>query len=508
MSGPPRRRVDRLGRGDSWSGVRATVGGLAVSGFAAADALVRLGADVTVLDDADTDALRDKAARLAALGADVRLGAGSTASVPPGTDVVVATPGMPPRLPLLAGAVAGGVPVWGEAELAWRLRLPGSAPWLCVTGSNGKTTTVQMLDAVLRAAGLRSRSAGNVGTPLSQVVMDPDGPDVLAVELSSFQLHWAPSLSPRASAVLNVAPDHLDWYDGSMEAYVRDKGRVYDRTQVACVYNLDDPVTERLVREADVEAGCRAVGFGLGLPPAGAVGVVDDTIVDRAFPDARDDPSVDAAVDAGVEVAVDAAVDAAVEVASVHDVTPLAPHTLADALAATALARAHGVPPRAVRDGLRGFRPDAHRIAEVATVAGVRYVDDSKATNPHAAQASLSAYDAVVWVAGGLAKGAAFDDLVSAVGPRLRGAVLIGRDRAVVAQALRRHAPDVPVIDVGDGETGATSVMDRVVDAAAGLAREGDTVLLAPACASQDMFRDYGARGDAFAAAVRRRAGG
>jgi UDP-N-acetylmuramoylalanine--D-glutamate ligase len=144
----------------------------------------------------------------------------------------------------------------------------------------------------------------------------------------------------------------------------------------------------------------------------------------------------------------------------------------------------------------------------VATVAGVRYVDDSKATNPHAARASLSGYDTVVWVAGGLAKGATFDDLVSAVAPRLRGAVLMGRDRAVVAQALRRHAPDVPVIDVGDGETGATSVMDRVVGAAAGLAREGDTVLLAPACASQDMFRDYGARGDAFAAAVRRRAGG
>jgi UDP-N-acetylmuramoylalanine--D-glutamate ligase len=493
----PSRRVDRLGRGDSWAGVRAVVGGLAVSGLAAADALVRLGADVTVLDDADTDALRDKAARLSALGADVRLGAGSTAAVPPGADVVVVTPGMPPRVPLLAGAVAAGVPVWGEAELAWRLRLPGSAPWLCVTGSNGKTTTVQMLDAVLRAAGLRSRAAGNVGTPLSQVVMDPDGPDVLAVELSSFQLHWAPSLSPRASAVLNIAPDHLDWYDGSMEAYVRDKGRIYDRTLVACVYNRDDPVTERLAREADVPAGCRAVGFGLGAPPAGAIGVVDDVIVDRAFadgPDGSDGP--------------DGPDGAVVEVASVHDLTPLAPHTLADALAATALARAHGVPPGAVRDGLRDFRPDAHRIAEVATVGGVRYVDDSKATNPHAAQASLSAYDSVVWVAGGLAKGAVFDDLVSAVAARLRGVVLVGRDRAVVAQALRRHAPDVPVIDAGGGETGATSVMDRVVDAAAGLAREGDTVLLAPACASQDMFRDYGARGDAFADAVRQRLGG
>ena len=464
------------------------VGGLGVSGFAAADALVHVGARVTVLDEADSEALQHKAKLLAELDADVRLGPGATGSLPAGVDLVVVTPGMPPRTPLLVDATRRGVPIWGEAELAWRLRSPTGAPWLCVTGSNGKTTTVQMLDAVLRAAGLDSRAAGNVGTPLSQVVMDPSGPEVLAVELSSFQLHWAPSLSPRASAVLNVAPDHLDWYDGSMEAYTRDKGRVYNGTEVACIYNLADPVTERLVREADAAAGCRAVGFGLGVPPAGAVGVVDDAIADRAFLDGPE--------------------RSAVELASVHDVTPLAPHTLADAVAAAALARAHGVPPVAVRDGLRGFRPDAHRITEVGTVAGVRYVDDSKATNPHAAQASLTAYRDVVWVAGGLAKGASFDELVRAVADRLRGVVLLGRDRAVVAQAVRRHARDVPVIDVGDDETVATSVMDRVVDAAAGLARRGDTVLLAPACASQDMFSDYGARGDAFAAAVRRRAGG
>jgi UDP-N-acetylmuramoylalanine--D-glutamate ligase len=483
----PASRSGLLGDGDSWAGVRAVVGGLGVSGFAAAEALVHVGARVTVLDDADSEALQHKATLLGELDADVRLGRGATARLPADAELVVVTPGMPPRTPLLVDATRRGVPIWGEAELAWRLRAPAAAPWLCVTGSNGKTTTVRMLDAVLRAAGLDSRAAGNVGTPLSQVVMDPAAPDVLAVELSSFQLHWAPSLSPRASAVLNVAPDHLDWYDGSMDAYVRDKGRIYDRTEVACIYNLADPVTERLVHEAAVVAGCRAVGFGLAAPPVGAVGVVDDVIVDRAFSGDRE--------------------RSAVELASVRDVTPLAPHTLADAVAAAALARAHGVPPAAVRDGLRAFRPDAHRITEIGTVAGVRYVDDSKATNPHAAQASLTAYRDVVWVAGGLAKGASFDDLVLAVADRLRGVVLLGRDRAVIAQAVRRHARDVPVIDVGDDETVPTSVMDRVVEAAAGLARTGDTVLLAPACASQDMFRDYGARGDAFAAAVRRRAG-
>ena len=481
-------RLDRLGRNDSWEDVHAVVGGLAVTGYAAADTLVQLGARVTVLDDADNDALREKAQILSVLGAEVRLGPGSTAGLPPDADLVVPTPGMPPRVPLQVDAAARGLPVWSEVELGWRLRGDDPAPWLCVTGSNGKTTTVQMLEAILRAAGRAGVAVGNVGTPVTEAMMHPVRPDVLAVELSSFQLHHVHTVSPLASVVLNIAPDHLDWYDGSMEAYVRDKGRAYERTQVACVYNLADPETERLVREADVVEGCRAIGFGLGVPPVGTVGVVDDVIADRAFVDER--------------------ATSAAELASVHDITPLAPHTLSDALAAAALARAYGVPPVAVRDGLRGFRPDAHRISQVAVIGDVTYVDDSKATNPHAAEASLRTYDPVVWVAGGLAKGASFDELAGAVAGRLRGVVLLGRDRAVLAEALRRHAPDVPVIDVGDGETEPTSVMDRVVEAAAGLARPGDTVLLAPACASQDMFRDYGARGDAFAGAVRRRAGG
>jgi UDP-N-acetylmuramoylalanine--D-glutamate ligase len=189
---------------------------------------------------------------------------------------------------------------------------------------------------------------------------------------------------------------------------------------------------------------------------------------------------------------------------------------VADALAAAALARSHGVAPVHVRQALREFRPEGHRIAEVALLEGVTWVDDSKATNPHAALASLRGYDPVVWIAGGLAKGARFDDLVIEVRDRLRGVVLLGRDAAVVREALERHAPDVPVIDVGGGETGpgtdpeidaqtgGAGPMDRVVAEAAALARTGDTVLLAPGCASMDMFADYGARGDAFAEAVHR----
>ncbi|HEX3004052.1 MAG TPA: UDP-N-acetylmuramoyl-L-alanine--D-glutamate ligase, partial [Angustibacter sp.] len=312
--------------------------------------------------------------------------------------------------------------------------------------------------------------------------------DVLAVELSSFQLHWLDhsplSVAPLASAVLNVEPDHLDWH-GSMQAYARDKGEVYERTQLACVYNVQNPVTEQLVRDADVAEGCRAIGFTLGVPSVGMLGVVDDVLADRAFVEERR--------------------TAAAELATLDDVRGdapgLAPHQVSNALAAAALARAAGVPPVAVRDGLRGFRPDPHRIAHVLTHRQVSYVDDSKATNPPAAAASLSAFEHVVWVAGGLLKGADVDDLVRTHAGRLRGVVLIGRDRDQIAQAIARHAPDVPVVDVASTDTG---VMDDVVRLASELAQPGDTVLLAPAAASMDMFRDYAQRGEEFAAAVHR----
>ena len=348
-----------------------------------------------------------------------------------------------------------------------------------------------MLDAILRQAGLRSVAVGNVGMPIVEAVMDPVPHDVLAVELSSFQLHYTDSMSAQSAAVLNVAEDHLDWYP-SMEAYAADKGRIFERAQRACVYNVADPVTEQLVRDADVVEGARAIGITLGMPQTGMMGLVEDILVDRAFIEERR--------------------TSAAELCTVEDLPSPAPHIVFNALAAAALARSHGVSQQAVRDGLRGFRLDGHRIAVVAERDGITWVDDSKATNPHAALSSLRAYDPVLWVAGGLAKGARFDDLVQAVRDRLRGVVLLGRDADVVADALARHAPDVPVIRVGSDETGVTGgdhgPMGRVVAAAASLARPGDTVLLAPGCASMDQFTHYGARGDAFAAAVREHLGG
>ncbi|TNC38140.1 UDP-N-acetylmuramoyl-L-alanine--D-glutamate ligase [Mumia zhuanghuii] len=477
--------VDRLGREDSWEGVRAVVAGLGASGYAAADALVQMGAQVTILDDGDSDRLRDRAQILEVLGAEVRLGAGATAALPPRADLLVPYPGLPPRTPIVAEAAGRGIAVWSEPELAWRLRAPGAAPWLGVTGTNGKTTTVQMLESILAAAGLRGPAVGNIGVPVTEAVMDPVGYDVLAVELSSFQLHFADRIACESSAVLNVADDHLDWH-GGLEGYAADKGRIYEHVERACVYNVADPETERLVREADVAEGARAVGFTLGVPSVGMLGMVDDVLADRAFVEERR--------------------TSAAELATLGDLAgpagePPAPHVVANALAAAALARAHGVAAGAVRKGLRDYRPGAHRIQRVDEVDGVTYVDDSKATNPHAALSSLQAYPSVVWVAGGQAKGTRFDDLVSRAADRLRAVVLVGADREMIHDALRRHAPEVPVVEV---DAGKDVLMDRVVDTAAGFARAGDTVLLAPGCASFDQFTGYAERGDSFAAAVAR----
>ncbi|KUH83952.1 UDP-N-acetylmuramoylalanine--D-glutamate ligase [Mycobacterium sp. GA-1999] len=412
--------------------------------------------------------------------------------------LVVTSPGFAPTTPVLVAAAAAGVPVWGDVELAWRLDRAGwfgpPRRWLVVTGTNGKTTTTSMLHAMLIAAGRRAVLCGNIGNPVLDVLAEPS--DLLAVELSSFQLHWAPSLRPDAGVVLNVAEDHLDWH-GSMAAYARDKARVLDGR--VAVVGLDDPVAAGLL---DTAAAATRVGFRLGEPGAGELGVVGGTLVDNAFGDR-------------------------VALAEAASIPVAGPVGVLDALAAAALARAVDVAPGAIADALAGFEVGRHRAQVVGTVDGVTYVDDSKATNPHAARASIAAYPRVVWVAGGLLKGASVDELLASMGNRLVGAVLIGRDRASIAEALSRHAPDVPVIEVVTGEdfgvqgtigsevspvtnvitlAGASSgseIMAAVVGAARDLARPGDTVLLAPAGASFDQFSGYSHRGDAFADAVR-----
>ncbi len=461
------------------------VAGLGVSGAAAARVLLERGARVLLADGARPPAVDE----LTAAGAEWL---GDVASAPDGVALVVTSPGWRPDAPLLTDAAARGIPVIGEPQLAWELREPGPdgvpAPWLAVTGTNGKTTTVTMLEAILLADGRRAVAAGNVGRPLVEVVTarDADGRpsyDVLAVELSSVQLHWSWTLAPAAAAVLNVADDHTDWH-GSFAAYRDAKARILERAPVA-VADAGDPVAAGLV-----EGHPRPVTVTLGEPAPGQLGVRDGALVDRAF-----------------------AADPAGEVLLERSALPVpGPHNTVNALVAAALARAVGVPAESVARGLAGFSGGAHRNVRVATVAGVDWVDDSKATNPHAAAASLAAYPRVVWIAGGLLKGADVEPLVEAVAARLAGAVLLGRDRARIAAALARHAPHVPVVTVVSGDDdpvdgertpGAEETMAQVVAAAAELARPGDTVLLAPAAASMDVFRDYAHRGRAFADAVR-----
>ncbi len=470
-----------------WRGLRVAVLGLGVTGFSVADTLVELGAEVVVLAERADE---QRAGLLAVIGArlvEERLGEALAAFDP---ELVVVSPGFSPRHPLVVQAAESGAGIWGDVELAWRLRDKVGAPaeWLAVTGTNGKTTTVQLATEMLVTAGRRVIACGNVGVPVLDAIRDPLGFDVLVVELSSFQLHYLDSMSAWASVCLNVAEDHLDWHGGA-DAYRAAKAKVYERTRVACVYNRGDAATIEMVEEAEVVEGCRAIGFGLGVPGRSDLGLVDGILVDRAFLDDRH--------------------RAALELITVEELVPVglaSPHMVANVLAASALVRSIGVEPVAIRDTLRAFEVDHHRTETIGVADGVRWVDDSKATNPHAAQAALGAFDPVVWVVGGLFKGVDVDALVSANVSRLRAAVLIGVERGPLLEAFARHAPELPVFEVHTADT--EEVMPTAVRLSAAAARSGDTVLLAPAAASMDQFVDYADRGRRFAEAVREIVGG
>lgn len=450
-------------------GLRVLVAGAGRSNTQSSIVLAGLGAQLLIADPKESAFTPE----LAAVGASY---AGDLIAIPPDIDLVLTTPGRPPHSPLLLDAAARGVPVVGEVEIAWWLR-DQRVPWLGVTGSNGKTTTVGMLTSILRAAGNSVAEVGNIGPPVLPAAVDPaTSYDVFVVELSSFQLHWAPSLRLAGGALLNIAADHLDWH-GSIQAYAEDKARIFNPDGVN-VFNLDDAMSSAL--SAALPPAARRIGFGAGVPASGNYGVADGQLV--------------------------AHLGAAQPLCGVDSVRAAGPHNLANALAAAALASVVGVQPEDVRRGLEAYLPGSHRMVLVTSEGQVDYVDDSKATNPHAAAASLQSYDDIVWIAGGLLKGATVEDLgelVMLVRSRLRAVVLIGKDRAVIAEALRRHAPDVPVREVG--RTDDMGMRDAVVHARA-LALSGEgatTVLLAPAAASMDMFSDYAARGDAFAVAAR-----
>lgn len=489
--------------GTAWDGLRVVVAGLGISGFACADALLERGAQVVIVDGRTDGSRRERGIVLETLGADIRLGPEHVAALPqvagqqPG--LLIVSPGWSEQHPVVAGALAAGVPVWAEAELAWRMRPAPTAqrspaPWLTVTGTRGKATTATMLATMLSAGGARATSTGQAGTSLLEAVLHPEPYDVLAVQLSAFQLNWSASVQPLASVCLNVGPA-----DAADPQVLAARGRIYQNTEIACVYDRADPATEQLVRDADVIEGARAIGIGTDVPAVSMLGLVEDVLCDRAFVAQRG--------------------TSAAELGTIEDIRTagagvLAAHNVTNALAAAALARAYGVAPVAVRDGLRHYYPLPHRLnllhRETVDDGTVDWIDDSAATDAFAVSGALTGLESVVWIAGGDTDLPADLDTVLArhVG-RLHAVILLpGAAGPGIRTALGRHAPDVPVLAAPTPETGAMpeleTVMRSAVRQAGELVRPGDTVLLSPAVPAPE-GEPFSARGQAFAAAVKER---
>jgi UDP-N-acetylmuramoylalanine--D-glutamate ligase len=453
------------------SGESVLILGAGVTGIAVARSLSAKGASILFADDQIESVVGFSVAKTNQISVEA-------------FSFLVISPGWKETHPLIVKAQAVGIRLLNEIDLAWSFRaelVPGQK-WIALTGTNGKTTTVEMAAAMLRAGGVSAIACGNVGTTVIESVESSEKYEVLVLELSSFQLHWLKEASFVAAAILNIAEDHLDWH-GSFAEYARVKGSILDRTSTGIFNSADLEV----VNQAAHWQG-RKVFFSLDTPAPGEIGIVEDLLVDRAF---VSDPQE------------------AAMLAEIVDVKPTVPHNVANALAAAGLVRALGVAPEAVRTALQDFSPGRHRIEEVANINGVSWVNDSKATNPHATAASLNSSLSSIWIAGGLAKGSEMRELVAKCKSRIKVAILIGTDRELIADELRSQAPDIEIVYVDAPSTyqrGGTdnSLMEAVVKAAAERAKEGDRVLLAPACASMDQFISYSDRGDRFAAAVKK----
>jgi UDP-N-acetylmuramoylalanine--D-glutamate ligase len=447
-------------RPEWFAGLPVLVAGLGRSGRAAARQLAEAGAEVVACDDnPELDA-----GELAAFGVKTHLGPG-TLELLEGCKLLVVAPGLPEAHPLVQAALAAGVPVWSEVELAARV---ATMPLVGVTGTNGKTTTTELAAAMLTASGRHAVAAGNVGLPLVDAVLARRPPDAVVAELSSFQLRFTFTLRLVAGAWLNFAADHLDWHP-DLAAYAAAKARVWANQERDdwSIYPADDPV----VADHAASAPGTPVPFAVGPAAPGGLGI-----------------------EAGIALSCIPGHEGGLWRAAALRLPGR--HNLANALAASGLALALGAHPAAMARAVAAFRAGPHRLATVGEIRGVAFVDDSKATNPHAAARALAAFPRVVWVAGGRNKGLSFDELVRGALDRLVGVVLVGEAAEELAAALDRSGYDGPVVR-------AASISEAVT-VGFGLAEAGDTVLLAPACASQDMFADYAERGEAFAASVAR----
>lgn len=449
---------------------RIVVAGAGVTGLAVARALIERGAEVVFADEKgiEVDGIEVK-----------KPGAFSESDF----DALLVSPGWKESNPLVQLARSAGKEILNEIDFAWHIKMEKlpKQKWLALTGTNGKTTTVEMVAHIFATAGISAKACGNVGTTVIETVTSGEQLDYLILELSSFQLHWLQDAQFISSAILNIADDHVDWH-GTFDAYAQAKISILDKSTTAILNGDDGEVVGRTSHWLG-----RKIFYSLDTPAPGELGIVEELLVDRAFvPDPQE---------AGL-------------FAELSEVVPTVPHHISNSLAAAGLASTVGISREVIREALKTFKPGRHRIEEVADINGVKWVDDSKATNPHAAAASIMSHFSVIWIAGGLAKGAAMEPLIERTWSRLKSAILIGEDRDLIRTALLKHAPDLPVYLIDPPATyqrggSSNNFMNLVVAKAAEIANAGDVVLLAPACASMDQFISYADRGDRFAQSVK-----
>ena len=439
------------------SGKNCLVIGAGVTGRAVHEALLKFGAISKMFDERVTgksDVINE---------------------LPKDIDLAIVSPGWKIDNPVIMRLKSAGIEVISEIDFAWKVKqvLAPNQKWIALTGTNGKTTTIKMVESIFKAAKVNGVACGNVGQPVVASVCSDQPYDYLAIELSSFQIQWSELPKYQSVAILNIAEDHIDWH-GSFEDYAAAKLKLLKQAEKAFVNKSDPELSKRVGKET-------AIWFSLQTPNPNELGLVENLLIDRAF---------------------SATPAQANEIAELVDITPTAPHNVLNALAASALSLSIGIKYESVKQGLRNFSPDHHRMELVLSKNEINWIDDSKATNPHAAEASLLSYFQIIWIAGGLAKGASMDELVSRCAKRIKAVILIGQDRDLIAAAFAKLSPETKILRV-DQVADSMQLMNDVVKQAIELANPGDTVLLAPACASMDQFSSYVERGQLFAQAVK-----
>jgi len=445
---------------ESLSGKKCLVIGAGVTGKAVASALSGFQATAILFDE------------------NPKSHEGVVSKIPDGIDLAIVSPGWRMDHPVFEKLKKSGVEILSEIDFAWMIKqvVAPKQKWVGLTGTNGKTTTIKMVETIFKSANINGAACGNVGQTVIESVLNQKQFDFLALELSSFQIQWSQYPEYESVALLNIAEDHIDWH-GSFDNYAKAKLKLINQSKKAIANKSDKELATRIKDQS-------VIWFSLDTPKPGELGLVENLLIDRAFSPTPAEAN---------------------EISEIVDITPTVPHNVLNALAAAALCLSIGITYESIKAGLQNFSTDHHRMEVVLNKDEITWVDDSKATNPHAAIASLQSYFNVIWIAGGLAKGASMDELVIRTAERIKSVILIGQDREIIAQAFTKHAPTIELIRV-DQISDAKQLMVEVVDKAKSIATAGDTVLLAPACASMDQFDSYVQRGQLFSQAVKAQA--